>query len=200
MKIKICGIKTEEEAKIMNLTMPDFIGFVFAESKRQIDYKRAEKLKNILNPDIKRTGVFVSSGEKEILNLWDKGIIQIAQLHGYYSEDTIKSLKSEGLSVIKVVRVKEKKYEIETNADYLLFDCYSNSGMGGVNKTFDWNIQIKANVPFFAAGGLNASNIKEMSEKLKPYAVDISSGAEENGIKTLKKVSDIMKVLRGITV
>ena len=156
MKIKICGIKNENEAKIINECMPDIAGFVFASGKRQIDINKAKILKKIINPEIETAGIFVEQNEDEILKIYNEKVIDIIQLHGDYDERTIKNLKEKtGAKIIKVIRVKEGFYKIETLADFILFDAYSKDKYGGLNKTFDWNIKIISNVPYFVAGGIN---------------------------------------------
>ena len=82
MKIKICGIKNENEAKIINECMPDIAGFVFASGKRQIDINKAKILKKIINPKIETAGIFVEQNEDEILEIYNEKIIDIIQLHG----------------------------------------------------------------------------------------------------------------------
>ncbi len=197
MKIKICGIKNENEAKIINECMPDIAGFVFASGKRQIDINKAKILKKIINPEIETAGIFVEQNEDEILEIYNEKVIDIIQLHGDYDEQTIKNLKEKtNAKIIKVIRVKEGFYKIETLADFILFDAYSKDKYGGLNKTFDWNIKIISNVPYFVAGGINESNVVEMAEKLTPYGVDISSGVEVDGFKTKEKVFNIIKIIK----
>lgn len=197
MKIKICGIKNENEAKIINECMPDIAGFVFASGKRQIDINKAKILKKIINPEIETAGIFVEQNEDEILKIYNEKVIDIIQLHGDYDERTIKNLKEKtNAKIIKVIRVKEGFYKIETLADFILFDTYSKDKYGGLNKTFDWNIKIISNVPYFVAGGINENNIIEMVKKLTPYGVDISSGVEVDGFKTKEKVFNIIKIIK----
>lgn len=197
MKIKICGIKNENEAKIINECMPDIAGFVFASGKRQIDINKAKILKKIINPEIETAGIFVEQNEDEILEIYNEKVIDIIQLHGDYDEQTIKNLKEKtNAKIIKVIRVKEGFYKIETLADFILFDTYSKDKYGGLNKTFDWNIKIISNVPYFVAGGINENNIIEMVKKLTPYGVDISSGVEVDGFKTKEKVFNIIKIIK----
>ena len=197
MKIKICGIKNENEAKIINECMPDIAGFVFASGKRQIDINKAKILKKIINPEIETAGIFVEQNEDEILKIYNEKVIDIIQLHGDYDERTIKNLKEKtNAKIIKVIRVKEGFYKIETLADFILFDAYSKDKYGGLNKTFDWNIKIISNVPYFVAGGINENNIIEMVKKLTPYGVDISSGVEVDGFKTKEKVFNIIKIIK----
>ena len=94
VKIKICGLKRLEDIDIVNNYKPDYIGFVFADSKRKVNYKLARNMKEKLDSNISAVGVFVDSPEDEILKLFNDGIIDIAQLHGMESEEYINNLKN----------------------------------------------------------------------------------------------------------
>ena len=197
-KIKICGIQTIEDTLIINKYLPDYIGFVFAKSKRKITHKKAKLLKNNLNPKIQRVGVFVNADESEILSLYHEGTISVAQLHGDENNDYISDLKQKTdnkLKIIKAIEINESfdlKKEDYFNADYLLFDNGQGSG-----KTFDWDlIKEDINKDFFIAGGLNSSNITRAIERFHPYGVDLSSSLETNGYKDESKVREIMELIR----
>jgi len=92
-KIKICGLKRLEDIEIVNKYKPDYIGFVFAESKRKVNYDLAKQMKDNLDSSIKSVGVFVDADIDEILESYDLGIIDMAQLHGSESEEYIGKLK-----------------------------------------------------------------------------------------------------------
>ena len=110
-KIKICGLKRPEDIGIVNRLKPDFVGFVFAESKRKIDKKQAGKLREALDPDIPAVGVFVNEPIQNVTELCREGIIQLVQLHGNeddcYIEEIRKNLPDTPL--IKAVRVQSKE-------------------------------------------------------------------------------------------
>ena len=196
VKIKICGLKRLEDIEIVNKYRPDFIGFVFAESPRQIDYDLAEQLKDNLNSDIKAVGVFVDNPKEEIIELFNRGIIDIAQLHGSEDEEYIQSLKDKTNNKLKIINAIEIKDETDisqydkSQADYLLFDSGKGSG-----KTFNWDL-IKNNIkkPFFLAGGINSENISQAIDKFKPFAIDLSSSVEVDGFKNESKIKEIMEV------
>ena len=196
-KIKICGIKRLKDIEIVNKYMPDYIGFVFASSKRQINHNQARDLKKKLNPKINCVGVFVDAAQSEILKLYDAKIIDTAQLHGNESEEYISDLKQKTdnkLKIIKAIEISENtdlsKYN-ESKADFLLLDSGKGSG-----KTFDWDLIRKDfKKDFFVAGGLNASNIADAIAKFNPYAVDLSSGVEVNGFKDENKIHEIMELI-----
>ena len=93
VKIKICGIRRLEDIEMVNKYLPDYIGFVFADSKRKVSHTLAKELKDNLNQNIIAVGVFVDAPQDEILELFDDNIIDVAQLHGMESEEYIKALK-----------------------------------------------------------------------------------------------------------
>ena len=198
VKIKICGIKRLEDIEIVNKYKPDFIGFVFANSKRKVSYNLALNLRKNLSEDISAVGVFVDADKKEILKLYNDGIIDIAQLHGNEDENYICDLKKKTQNKLKVIKAIEisqntdlSKYD-DYNSDYLLLDSGKGSG-----KTFDWNL-IKKDLKkdFFLAGGLNSSNISQAISEFNPYAVDLSSALEVDGFKDENKIKEIMEIIK----
>lgn len=198
VKIKICGLRRLEDIEMVNKYGPDYIGFVFADSKRQVSHDVAAQLKDNLSLDIISVGVFVNSKADEILKLYEEGIIEIAQLHGSESEDYINTLKentNDELKIIKAIEMSEdkdlSKYD-ESAADYLLLDSGKGSG-----KTFDWRLIRKdLKKEFFLAGGINSENVKQAIEEFDPYAIDLSSSLETDGYKDENKIKEIMEVIR----
>ena len=198
VKIKICGLKRLEDIEIVNKYKPDYIGFVFADSKRKVSHDLASELKGNLDSDIISVGVFVDASQDEVLELFDKGIIEVAQLHGSEDEDYIASLKDKTDNKLKIINAVEMSQAIDlneyvnTHADYLLLDSGKGSG-----KTFDWRLIGKdLKKDFFLAGGLDVSNICQAIEEFDPYAVDLSSSLETDGYKDENKIKEIMEVIR----
>ena len=194
-KIKICGLKRLEDIEIVNKYKPDYIGFVFADSKRKVTNDLASKMKKYLDSSIKSVGVFVDEDIDEIIKLYDEGIIDIAQLHGLENEEYIKKLKQKSnyrLEIINAIEMSGEKDLLEYEnslADYLLFDSGKGSG-----KTFDWRLIRKdLKKEFFLAGGLNSENISKAIEEFNPYAVDLSSGVETDGYKDELKIKKVME-------
>ena len=141
-KIKICGLKRTEDISYVNELLPDFAGFVFAKSSRQVDAKKTAELKKQLSPKIKAVGVFVNAEPEFIDKLYQKQIIDLAQLHGDETADYIHRLKNlcPSLPLIKAVRVQSTKQILETEklpCDYLLLDTWQKDSYGGSGKTFD---------------------------------------------------------------
>ncbi len=197
VKIKICGLKRLEDIEIVNKYKPDYIGFVFADSKRKVTHDLAGKMKKKLDSSIQSVGVFVDADIEEILKLYDDGTIDIVQLHGSESEEYIKNLKQKSnyqLKIINAIEMSDEKDLLEyddTLADYLLLDSGKGSG-----KTFDWRLIRKdLKKEFFLAGGLNVDNIALAIEEFSPYAIDLSSSLETDGYKDEMKIKEVMEAI-----
>ena len=194
-KVKFCGLKRIEDIHAANELRPDFAGFVFWEkSNRNVLAEEALELGKALLPDIKKVGVFVDEDPERVAALLTDGIIDIAQLHGNEDEEYISKLRAlaEGACVIKAFVIKSKEDLVKagkSSADYLLLD--SGKGTG---QTFNWELIAEAGFerPFFLAGGLEPENVADAVKKLKPYAVDVSSGIETDGLKDPEKMSKFM--------
>ena len=197
VKIKICGLKRLEDIEIVNKYKPDYIGFVFADSKRKVSQELASEMKKNLDSDIITVGVFVDADRNEIIELFNSGIIDVAQLHGSESEDYIRNLKERTnyeLKVINAIEMSDEKDLLEYDnsiADYLLFDSGKGSG-----KTFDWSlIRDDLDKEFFLAGGIDIFNVGEAIDNFNPYAIDLSSSLETDGFKDENKIKEIMEVI-----
>lgn len=194
-KIKICGIRRECDIDYINEAMPDYIGFVFAKSKRQVTPETAAKLCAKLDKSITPIGVFVNAPIEEILSLYNEGIIHMAQLHGQENSTYIKDLRSQTdcplIKALKIDQDFDSSILPTLEVDYFLFD----NGAGGTGKTFDWSLMPKTEKPFFLAGGLNAQNIKA-AVSYNPFALDLSSGVEINGFKDREKILEIISKIR----
>jgi phosphoribosylanthranilate isomerase len=174
-KIKICGIKTAHDVQQMNLNRPDFCGFVFAPSLRQVTFEQAASLRKIMLSRIVTVGVFTDTPIEDIVKLYGDGVIKVAQLHGGQDEDFITKLKSEcDIKIIQAIKVtKDCAVNISENADFVLFD----SSKPGSGMQFDWEDLPEIDKPWFFAGGINMRNIRA-ALKRNPYGIDVASGAE----------------------
>lgn len=198
-KIKICGLSRLEDIAAVNAARPDYIGFVFAASKRKVDMATARALKQALDPGIKAVGVFVNHPVAEIIALAEAGIIELIQLHGDEDEAMVRLLQTQsGLPVIRAFRISSPADIKETAADYRLYDTYDPSQYGGSGAAFNWDLLQGVSGDFFLAGGLNSSNIAAAIQQLRPYCVDISSGVETDGVKDRYKIIEIVKMIRKI--
>lgn len=197
-KVKICGLRRPEDIEIVNRFQPDYVGFVFAPSRRQVTVEQARELRNMLHGDICPAGVFVDAPEEEICEIVRQNIISIVQLHGKETPEQAYRLRRllapYGTRIIKAVRVTgELDLEMWENsaADYLLLD--SGAGTG---KTFDHSLIGKIRKPWFLAGGMNPENAAEAVRRFHPYGIDVSSGVETNGWKDSEKVRQMIDHMR----
>ncbi len=197
-KVKICGLKSRQDIEYVNQAKPDYAGFVFAPGKRQIDAETAAYLRPILSKQIISVGVFKDAEESLVLRLADQKIIDMIQLHGEEASEYMNRIKTRlPVPVIKAISVGNtaqedliREYQ-EAGCDFFLFD----QGGGGTGKTFDWNRLPYSPRPYFIAGGIHAGNVIQ-AMKLKPYAVDISSGVETSGCKDAAKIVEIVKLVK----
>ena len=195
-KIKFCGLSRFCDIEAVNELRPEYVGFVFApKSRRYITPEKAADLKRMLLKDILAVGVFVDENPETIIRLIKSGIIDIAQLHGHEDEAYIQSLRrAVGHPVIKAFRIKAKEDLAdveECGADYVLLD--SGAGTGEV---FNWKLIKDIKRPYFLAGGLTPDNVEEAKAVLCPYAVDVSSGIETDGVKDRLKMAAFADVAR----
>jgi phosphoribosylanthranilate isomerase len=202
MRIKICGLFREQDIDFVNEARPDYAGFVFAQSKRQVSPPLAQFLRFRLANSITPVGVFVNAPINDVAALYHNGTISAAQLHGGEDESYIAQLKKKcaasgkpaQMKVIKVIRFDElkKRETTVTTADYFLLDSGAGSG-----KSFDWKIlnRIKLNKPWFLAGGIDLKNIEKAMAQ-NPFAIDISSGAETDGIKDREKILQLVSTVK----
>lgn len=184
-QIKICGLMREQDTQVVNEVHPDFAGFVFAKSRRQISPATALKFRQLLDPSIPTAGVFVNEPLENMLNIYRSGAIQIVQLHGNEPEETVKALKEAGATVFQVFKPNAKI--TPTAADYVMLDSGNGSGIA-----LDWTRVPKAPHPFILAGGLTPDNVTTAINTVHPDVIDVSSGVETNGQKDPDKIRAIV--------
>lgn len=189
-KIKLCGLSRPGDIDAVNRLKPDYIGFVFAKkSKRYVSPEKAAALKAALDPEIRAVGVFVNELAENVAALLKDGTIDVAQLHGKEDEGYITALRAmTDQPIIKAFRIDTEADVAAANsssADFVLLD----SGNGGTGTVFDWNLLQGIRRPYFLAGGLDPDNAEAAVSALKPYAVDVSSGIETDGLKDETKMT-----------
>ena len=194
-KVKICGLSTKEAVKIAVSAGADYIGFVFAPSKRQVTVEQATELAKFIPSHVRKVGVFVSPSRAELLEAVDKVGLDLVQVHGQVADDLFEDLPC---ASIQAVQVDGEGHVPNSQADYLLFDA----PVAGSGQTFDWGKLDTTGLaqPFFIAGGLNENNVAEAIQHFTPFAVDVSSGVESNGQKDHEKIRRfIERVKHGIS-
>lgn len=195
-KIKMCGLSRPSDIAAVNELKPEYIGFVFAKgSKRYVSPELAATLKAELSPDIQVVGVFVDESIEQVAKLLLDHTIDIAQLHGREEEAYIRKLKElTGKPVIKAFRMEGgcDIVEIENcSADYVLLDSGAGSG-----ETFEWTRIKNVKRPYFLAGGLDVKNVGDAVRRIQPFAVDVSSGIETDGLKDKAKMAAFVATIR----
>ena len=195
-KIKMCGLSRAEDIQAANAIKPDYIGFVFAEiSKRKVSALEASKLKSKLDPEIKAVGVFLDDKLDFVASMLNLGIVDVVQLHGSEDEEYIEKVrKITNKPIIKafIIRSEEDVKRAEkSTADYILLD-----GGKGEGRAFDWSLLKEIKRPYFLAGGLNHDNVGDAVKALKPFALDVSTGIETDGVKDREKMTAFANTVR----
>ena len=194
-KVKICGLSTKGAVETAVSAGADYIGFVFAPSKRQVTVEQAIELAKFIPSHIQKVGVFVSPSRAELLEAVDKVGLDLVQVHGQVADDLFEDLPC---ASIQAVQVDGDGHVPNSQADYLLFDA----PVAGSGQTFDWGQLDTTELaqPFFIAGGLNEDNVARAIQHFYPFVVDVSSGVETDGQKDHEKIRRfIERVKNGIS-
>ena len=196
-KIKLCGLRREADIEAANRLGPDYIGFVFAEkSRRYVSPEQAAALKARLDPGILAVGVFADAPAETVAGLLNRGVVDLAQLHGQEDGAYIARLREmTDKPLIQAFRIRSRedaeKAE-ESPADFILLDAGAGDG-----KTFAWDLAEGVERLWFLAGGLTPENAAGAAERLRPYALDVSSGIETDGVKDPEKMRRFVAAVRG---
>ena len=207
MITKICGIKNEDTLICCEENSVDFFGMIFyPKSPRNISIEDASNLqKKSENLNINGVGVFVNKNINEIADIIKKVKLKYVQLHGSEDEEYIKTLKRNGVKVIKSISISNindlRNISNYNSSDYFLFDYkpMKNELPGGNAKSFDWNIlkNLNTNKPWFLSGGISIKNIQEILNDINPFGIDLSSGVEkELGIKDNHIINNFIDKLK----
>lgn len=214
--IKICGITNIEDAKSISELRVDAMGFVLsADSPRKVEvitaYRIIEALRTGENK-ISMVGVFVNEEIRKVLNDYRSLRLDYIQLSGDEDMDYLKDLKEKAkdIKIIKSIRIKNKSESYRTKinkkvdklkeyADFILMDSYSKNVYGGTGVSFNWDIvkDYYREIPVILSGGLDAENVRQAVDIVKPFGVDASSKLEiYPGKKDIDKVTKFINVLK----
>lgn len=195
-KIKICGLRRLEDVDYVNEAHPDYAGVILADPKkfrRAISREQAKAIRKKLDPTIPLVGVFVNNSFLEVDNYLRSNIIDMAQLHGNESDEYIRIIRFNcEKPVFKAFQIHSQEdvdRSVKSYADQVLLDSGTGSG-----KTFDWSVAANVRRPFMLAGGLNPDNLEAAIAQTHPWAVDISSGVETNGVKDREKILKAVEI------
>lgn len=194
--VKICGIRTDQDAAYINEAKPDFAGFICSQGfRRSITLEKAVALRKQIRAGISTVGVFVNEEIDTVLSFLESGAINVVQLHGNEDNNYIDLLRTYTDAVIVKAFVVKTKEDIETaeksHADMIILDSGAGTGK-------EFNQELIGNFPrkYFLAGGMNPGTVAEKIKKLNPFAVDVSSGVETDGVKDRQKVLEFIKQVR----
>jgi phosphoribosylanthranilate isomerase len=199
MLIKICGIRNLEAAQTAADSGADLIGFVFADSKRQIDVAAAATIAAAVKGPGK-VGVFVNQPLCEVLEIAERCRLDYLQLHGEESPDYCRALNRPTIRACRVGPDFSLSTDADYPADYLLLDSFVPGQPGGTGLTFDWHaVSLRIGRPrqkFLVAGGLTPENVAEAIRILNPDGVDVSGGVETDGVKDSGKIRRFIAAVR----
>ncbi|MEK4698396.1 phosphoribosylanthranilate isomerase [Solibacillus sp. FSL R7-0668] len=199
-KVKICGLKEAEHIQAAVEAGADFIGLMFAPSKRRITIEQAIVLAQHIPPNVKKVGVFVNEKPEIIKQIAELVGLDFIQYHGDESAEQIAAI---GLPAIKAfsIRTKEDVKRASTyTIDYYLFDAPGTDFRGGSGNSFDWTLLDDVNIPLdkvILAGGLTEENVGIATMLVQPFAVDVSSGVEIDGRKDIEKIKRFVECAKG---
>ena len=217
-KIKMCGISKVGTIPAVVEAKPNYMGLVFAPSKRQVTVDQAKTLVEELhkgcakkygsdtepdeNDTIKTVGVFVNETVDNLVTIANEANLDAVQLHGDEDETFIQSLKERtNVEVWKAVQIRsaaDVEEWIDSSADMLLFDAYHKDERGGTGEVFDWSSLDAFERPFMLAGGIDSTNVARAIRTVRPYGIDTSSGIETNGVKDDEKITAFTKIVKSI--
>lgn len=204
MKIKFCGIRRLEDVAAVNFCQPDYMGMILSGGfRRSISQEQAQRLVQEKSAAIAAVGVFVNESSETICRMAEQLHLQVIQLHGNESAEQIQTLQQKiGLPVWKALRIGtlEELEAAGTNpADCLILEGKTGAGIGGTGVCADWELLARHswNRSFFLAGGLQPENVLEAIATVSPTGVDFSSGIEEDGVKSLRRMKQLMTLIRG---
>lgn len=208
MKIKLCGLRRQEDVEYVNEFIPDYVGFVFATSKRKVSPDMASSLISNLNRNIKTVGVFVNEDVANLVSAVELAGLDVVQLHGDEDARYISGIRHAlpNIEIWKAVRVRDEMSIIAAEdllVDKLLLDAFSIEAYGGTGRTVDLelirSLINKITKPFFMAGGLDINNIQNIADTALPFGLDLSSGIETDGYKDRVKIKAVVELVRNMS-
>ena len=200
---KVCGITNPGDAREAADAGADAIGMIFAESPREVNVEEARRISVALPDGVLKVGVFVDAEPEEVLQTASEVGLDLAQLHGDETPETVAAIRGAGLPVMKALRVRnaEALAEIQSyGADLIMLDAWSARVRGGTGETFDWGLakSVKGRGNIVVSGGLTPENVREAVEFFEPYGVDASSSLEERpGKKSGERVRRFVRAAKG---
>lgn len=198
VKVKICGLTRPEDIEAVNEFMPDYIGLVFTPSRLMVTPEKGAELVSGLDNRIKKVGVFVDRDVNEVISIARICSLDILQFHGSESGKYCSQFKQQIWKAVGIENSESLNRLKEYSVGGILLDSVVNGKCGGTGQTFDWEIagDISKTYKVILAGGLNAGNVINAINMVKPFCVDVSSGVETDGLKDAHKIKEFIKLVR----
>ncbi len=209
--IKICGIKTLNDALSAIEAGADYLGFNFyPKSIRFIEKESCAKITSVLkkeHPQIRLVGVFVNSPVDEVKNILETCHLDLAQLHGDETPEMLEAFSGKAFKAIRLstsTSIDESVFPFlksvpESASPALLIDAAVKGVYGGSGVTADWSAaaELAEKYPLLLAGGLTPENVADAVRQVRPWGVDVASGVEsEPGKKDAAKMSAFVKAVK----
>jgi phosphoribosylanthranilate isomerase len=210
-QVKICGISSIDEAQACTDFGADYIGMVFAPSRRQVGFEKAINIVRSLDSAKVRpavVGVFANQPVNEVNSISSRVGLDIVQLSGNESLDYCRSIELPVIKTIHISNLTSPKSILQNLIDgqniikggqikYLL-DSQVNNAYGGTGQVFDWDVakEITARFPVIIAGGLSSDNVVRLLTEIRPWGVDVSSGVETDGKKDISKIRTFIQIVK----
>jgi phosphoribosylanthranilate isomerase len=200
-KIKICGIKTVDDALAAMDAGADLLGFNFyPNSPRYISVGQCRDVMSVMRKygQITYVGVFVNASVAEIRATMETAALTLAQLHGDETSEMIRSLDGRAFKAFRGVPDRLNGFARE-DAPALLVDASVKGAYGGTGMTADWKraAELAKHIPLLLAGGLTPENVAEAVRQVRPWGVDVASGVESSpGMKDAAKMKAFVKAVK----
>jgi phosphoribosylanthranilate isomerase len=202
VRIKICGLTRNQDVQVAVAEGVDALGFVlYAPSSRAVTAEQAALLIKHAPAFVTTVALFVDESAEEIYRALDICSFDLLQFHGDESPEFCRQFNRPYMKAIRVRSAEDIQRAVQQYPDTkaLLLDAYVENLPGGTGQAFDWRLIPELSIPWILAGGLNANNVADAVNQVKPFAVDVSGGVEASkGIKDVQKIKDFISEVRNV--
>jgi phosphoribosylanthranilate isomerase len=202
VRIKICGLTRNQDVQVAVAEGADALGFVlYAPSPRAVTAEQAASLIKHAPAFVTTVALFVNESAEEIYRVLEVCSFDLLQFHGDESPEFCRQFNRPYMKAIRVRSAEDIHRAVQQYPDTkaLLLDAYVENLPGGTGQAFDWRLIPKLSIPWILAGGLNANNVADAVNQVKPFAVDVSGGVEASkGIKDVQKIKDFISEVRNV--
>jgi phosphoribosylanthranilate isomerase len=202
VRIKICGLTRNQDVQVAVAEGVDALGFVlYAPSPRAVTAEQAALLIKHAPAFVTTVALFVDESAEEIYRALDVCSFDLLQFHGDESPEFCRQFNRPYMKAIRVRSAEDIQCAVQQYPDTkaLLLDAYVENLPGGTGQAFDWRLIPELSIPWVLAGGLNANNVADAVNQVKPFAVDVSGGVEASkGIKDVQKIKDFISEVRNV--